>query len=163
MSTSEFLLTCCLQRPGETFSERARGIGLESVSAQGDGEAGLDSTDAESPLSANEVVQDLVRRAGGPEVAGAVLYRKSQHPRANAKTDPYALKAWCWKVLADANESRPAVAYERGAVDPRVPPSAGATQLVGRGSEVSQGVSGEARHSALVLPHLPRRTWTGPL
>jgi HTH-type transcriptional regulator / antitoxin HigA len=65
---------------------------------------------------AKELVGDLVRRAGGPDVAGAVLYRKSDHARANAKTDPYALKAWCWKVLAEANENRPAVPYERGTV-----------------------------------------------
>src|SRR3546814_18153086 len=44
---------------------------------------------------AEELIGDLIRRAGGPEVAGAALYRKNDHARANAKTDPYALKAWC--------------------------------------------------------------------
>lgn len=65
---------------------------------------------------AEELVGDLIRRAGGPAVAGAALYRKNDHARANAKTDPYALKAWCWKVLADANEARPPIAYTPGTI-----------------------------------------------
>lgn len=30
--------------------------------------------------------------------------------------DPYALTAWCCKVLADANEARPPVSYKPGTV-----------------------------------------------
>ncbi len=64
-----------------------------------------------------ELVTDLIRRGGGPSVASAAaLYRKSDHARANAKTDPYALKAWCWKVLADANEARPPARYKPGTI-----------------------------------------------
>jgi HTH-type transcriptional regulator/antitoxin HigA len=67
-------------------------------------------------LRAKEFIGELIRRAGGPEVAGAALYRKNDHMRANAKMDPYALKAWCWKVLAEANESRPTTRYQPGTV-----------------------------------------------
>ena len=63
-----------------------------------------------------ELIRDLIRRAGGPAVAGAALYRKNDYARANAKTDPYALKAWCWKVLADANEARPPISYKSGTI-----------------------------------------------
>jgi len=65
---------------------------------------------------AEEIIRDLIDRAGGPDVAGAALYRKNDHIRANAKMDPYALKAWCWQVLARANEDRPKADYERGTV-----------------------------------------------
>ncbi len=65
---------------------------------------------------AQELVGDLIRRAGGPAVACGALYRKANYARANAKMDLYALKAWCWKVLADANESRPPVSYEPGTI-----------------------------------------------
>ena len=58
-------------------------------------------------MHAEEIMRDLIRRAGGPDVAGAALYRKNDHARANAKMDPYALKAWCWQVLAGANGTRP--------------------------------------------------------
>jgi len=65
---------------------------------------------------AEEIIRDLIDRAGGPDVAGAALYRKNDHVRANAKMDPYALKAWCWQVLAEANEERPKAKYKRGTV-----------------------------------------------
>lgn len=65
---------------------------------------------------AEQIIRDLIERAGGPDVAGAALYRKNDHVRANAKMDPYALKAWCWQVLAKANEERPKVEYKRGIV-----------------------------------------------
>lgn len=65
---------------------------------------------------AEELVKDLIRRAGGPDVAGIALFRKNDHARANAKADPYALKAWCWKVLADANQDPPSVPYRSGTI-----------------------------------------------
>ena len=65
---------------------------------------------------AEEIIRDLIVRAGGRDVAGAALYRRNGPARANAKTDPYALKAWCWQVLAKANEDRPKADYQRGTV-----------------------------------------------
>ena len=65
---------------------------------------------------AEQVMRDLINRAGGLDVAGAALYRKNDHVRANAKMDPYALKAWCWQILARANEDLPQAGYERGTV-----------------------------------------------
>src|SRR5262245_2029060 len=49
---------------------------------------------------AEEIMRDLIARAGGEHVLPAALYRKNDQARTNAKTDPYALKAWCWEVLA---------------------------------------------------------------
>ena len=65
---------------------------------------------------AEHLVRDLINRAGGWQVARAALYRKNDHSRTNAKTDPYALQAWCWQVLATANENLPGMAYEPGTV-----------------------------------------------
>ena len=70
----------------------------------------------EPKQSSEKIIRDLIDRAGGPRVAGAALYRKNDHARANAKTDPYALKAWCWQVLAKANEDRPKSHYTRGTI-----------------------------------------------
>ena len=67
---------------------------------------------------ARELVGELIERAGGWDVASAALYRKNDHLRANAKTDPYALQAWCWQVLATANQSPPSTAYDPGTVTP---------------------------------------------
>ena len=65
---------------------------------------------------AEQVMRELIDRAGGMDVAGAALYRKNDHARTNAKTDPYALRAWCWRVLARANEECPTMEYEHGTV-----------------------------------------------
>ena len=65
---------------------------------------------------AEHVMRDLINRAGGLDVASAALYRKNDHVRANAKMDAYALKAWCWQILARANEDLPKSDYERGTV-----------------------------------------------
>lgn len=66
--------------------------------------------------NAEEIIRDLIDRAGGPDVARAAFYRKNDHVRVNAKMDPYALKAWCWQVLAKANGKLPRVSYRRGTV-----------------------------------------------
>ena len=51
---------------------------------------------------AEEIMRDLIGRAGGEYVLPAAFFRKNDQARVNAKTDPYSLKAWCWEVLARA-------------------------------------------------------------
>ncbi len=65
---------------------------------------------------AEEIVSELVRRAGGHEVAVAPLYRRNDHRRINAKTDEYALRAWCWQVMATSSERQYKVDYRPGTV-----------------------------------------------
>ena len=68
---------------------------------------------------AGELVAGLLDRAGGSDAFAAVPhYRKNDHRRINAKTDPYALRAWCWQVLASANDNCPRTPYESGTVNP---------------------------------------------
>ena len=50
-----------------------------------------------------KLLRILIGQAGGAQVAALSLYRTNGHRRINAKTDPYALRAWCWRVLALAN------------------------------------------------------------
>ena len=59
---------------------------------------------------AEELITDLMEQAGGRKFAAAALYRKNDSRRVNAKTDDYALRAWCWKVLAQANSAESAAA-----------------------------------------------------
>jgi HTH-type transcriptional regulator / antitoxin HigA len=66
---------------------------------------------------AEELMRDLIRRAGGEHAVPTAFYRKNDHARLNAKTDPYALKAWCWEVLARANAKPLPVSYTPGTVD----------------------------------------------
>ena len=68
------------------------------------------------PDRAEELINALLEKAGGPQAAALSLYRKNGHRRINAKTDPYALKAWCWRVLGLANQSPPRAGYRPGTV-----------------------------------------------
>jgi HTH-type transcriptional regulator / antitoxin HigA len=85
-----------------------------------------------------------------------VLYRKNDLARTNAKTDPYALRAWCWEVLARANANRPPTLYKFGTVD---------LKFLQRVAKLSWSTDGPklaieflAKHGICVicLKHLPR-------
>ena len=69
---------------------------------------------------AEEVMRGLIDRAGGAKVAAAAMFRKNDHRRINAKTDEYALSAWCWEVLTRANERPPEAQYLPGTVTPEL-------------------------------------------
>ncbi len=66
---------------------------------------------------AEQIMCNLIQQAGGEHVLPAILYRKNDHARLSAKTDPYSLNAWCWAVLARANVQRLPVTYKPGTVD----------------------------------------------
>ena len=66
---------------------------------------------------AEEMYRKLEDRAGGQGVMTPALLRENGHRRMNAKTNHYALWAWCLQVLGNANESAPQSNYELGMVD----------------------------------------------
>ncbi len=105
---------------------------------------------------AEELLGTLIERAGGRPVASAALYRKTDTLRANAKMDPYALKAWCWQVLATANRDRPHGDYTAGTV------TLGFLEQVARlswskeGPKQAQEFLGDNGIPLVILEHLPR-------
>jgi HTH-type transcriptional regulator/antitoxin HigA len=66
---------------------------------------------------AEEIMRDLIGRAGGEYALPAAFFRKNDQARVNAKTDPYSLKAWCWEVLARANAHQLPVGFKPDTVD----------------------------------------------
>ena len=69
---------------------------------------------------AEDLISGLMERAGGRAFAAAPLYRKNDSRRINAKTDDYALRAWCWKVLAQAREKQTDAKYQKGVATPQL-------------------------------------------
>ena len=63
-----------------------------------------------------KLLRVLIDQAGGTRAVSLPLYRKNGHRRINAKTNPYALRAWCWRVLALANQNPPQTRYRPGTV-----------------------------------------------
>lgn len=105
---------------------------------------------------AEECVRDLIRRAGGLRVAEAALYRRNDHARTNAKSDPYALKAWCWQVLAVANGSKPRSAYEPGTITLEFLRELARLSWSGEGPRLAREFLAEHGVALVVVPHLPR-------
>ena len=105
-----------LQQPGADFDTEIETLEWDRFPIKAMAKEGWIPTVRNLNARAEELVRDLIESAGGPTVASAALYRKSHQARANTKTDPYALKAWCWKVLSDANREKPSVVYRPGTV-----------------------------------------------
>jgi HTH-type transcriptional regulator / antitoxin HigA len=105
---------------------------------------------------AEDIMRDLIRRAGGEHALPTSLYRKNDHARANAKMDPYALRAWCWMILARANETQLPATYKRGAVNPEFLRKVAQLSWSSDGPKLAKEFL--ARHGIhlVCLEHLPR-------
>ena len=106
---------------------------------------------------AEELLRGLIEKAGGPQAATLPLYRKNSHRRINAKTDPYALRAWCWRVLALANagahKGRP---YKPGTVTSEFMRGVAQLSIHEDGPRRAQAYLAEQGISLVVERHLPR-------
>jgi HTH-type transcriptional regulator/antitoxin HigA len=65
---------------------------------------------------AEVLMRDLIERAGGLDAVPEALYRKGVTSRQNAKTDRFALKAWCYQVIATAQARSLPAKYRPGVV-----------------------------------------------
>jgi HTH-type transcriptional regulator/antitoxin HigA len=145
-----------LQDAGATLSEPLEGIEWERFPLEAMAQLGWIPKVRNLRSRAKELMQELIRRAGGPDVAGAALYRKNDHARTNAKMDPYALKAWCWKVLADANENRPASPYKPGMVSLEFLRQLARLSWSDEAPRLAKEFLSKHGIPLVVVPHLPR-------
>ena len=101
-------------------------------------------------------MRDLIRRAGGDDVLPAALYRKNDRSRANAKTDPYALRAWCWEVLARAKATPLSTAYRAGKVDPKFLRKVATLSWSAEGPRLAREFLAKHGIHLVCVEHLPR-------
>ena len=64
-----------------------------------------------------DVVRDLIARAGGMNCAAMSQFRKGDSARQSANTDAYALRAWCLHILASAREQELPTKFKPKAID----------------------------------------------
>ena len=122
-----------LQEPDIDFDDPLAGIEWRRFPVKAMAKLGWIPAVPNLAEQAEALIRNLIEQAGGPEVASAALYRKNDHLRTNAKMDGYALKAWCWQVLAKGHENPPQVGYASGTVTP------GFLKKVARLSEFEDG------------------------
>ncbi len=107
-----------LQEPGATFPSSMPELEYSRFPLRAMANAGWIPNLQHLKEHAEELITDLMERAGGSAHASATLYRKSSSRRVNAKTDEYALRAWCWQVLAKARENETGTNYQSCKVTP---------------------------------------------
>ena len=105
---------------------------------------------------AEEVMRGMIRRAGGPKLGAASLFRKNDHRRISAKTDEYGLSAWCWEVLGRANDRPPEAPYRLGTVTPGLLRAVAQSSRLEDGPRLAVKLLAQCGIAVQVVPHLPR-------
>ena len=107
-----------LQEPGASLPDALPDLEFSRFPLRAMAKAGWIPCIQDLKDQAEELVTDLMDRAGGRVFAAAPLYRKNDSRRVNAKTDDYALRAWCWQVMAQARETGSVAEYRSDAISP---------------------------------------------
>ena len=105
---------------------------------------------------AEEIVRASMNRAGGQQAAATALFRKNDLTRVNAKADRYALTAWCWQVMAQANEALPSAEYRADTVTPEFLREVATVSRFGDGPRLARDVLAGLGVALQIVPHLPR-------
>ena len=109
-----------LQEPGANLPDTLPGLEYGRFPLRAMAKAGWFPDAQHLKDRTEELITGLMERAGGRTFAAAPLYRKNDSRRVNAKTDDYALRAWCWQVLAQAREKQPSVEYRADSIGPQL-------------------------------------------
>ena len=145
-----------LQKPGAEFDSTLEEIDPRRYPLKEMAKRGWIDKIPDLADRAEELIRDLIKRAGGKQVAAAPLYRKNGHRRLNAKADPYALRAWCWRVLGLANESPPQTDYQPGTVTPQFMREIAKLSIHESGPRRAQERLAENGIALVIEQHLPR-------
>ena len=104
-------------------------------------------------IRAEQIMRDLITRARGKDVASDALHSVA---RVNAKMDPYALKAWCWQVVAEVNENLPKANYENGTVNLDFLKTVARLSRTENGPLQAKAFLADQGIAFVIVPHLPR-------
>jgi len=105
---------------------------------------------------AQELINELISRTGCDRAAVVGLYRKNDHARVNAKTDPHALEAWCWQVLAIGNANAPQAPWREGTVTQAFLREVAQLSWSDEGPRLAKEFLGQHGIALVTLAHLPR-------
>src|SRR5712671_93284 len=145
-----------LQQPGEEMPKALEGIDWKRFPVMEMARRGWIDKRRNVVDRSETIMRDLIARAGGEDVLPVAMHRKNDQARANAKTDPYALKAWCWEVLARANTKRPPAAYKSGTVDLKLLRRLAKLSWSAEGPRLAREFLGKHGVALVCLEHLPR-------
>jgi HTH-type transcriptional regulator/antitoxin HigA len=105
---------------------------------------------------APQLINELIASTGCGDATASGLYRRNNHARTNAKSDPHALEAWCWQVLAMANAALPRAAWVEGTVTPTFLREVSQLSWSSDGPRLAKEFLAQHGLPLVALAHLPR-------
>lgn len=105
---------------------------------------------------AEPLMRDFINAAGGPAMLPEALYKKTDNPRQNAKTDAYALKAWCYKLIAVARANPLTTEFNDAAITVDSAKTLARLSTNARGPKLAVEFLAQNGINLICLPHLPK-------
>ncbi len=107
-------------------------------------------------VQAEEIILELITNAGGKQAVEGCFFRKTISSRENAKNDPYALLAWCLKVLELANKVELPTQYKDGTVNDECLRDIAKLSYFEKGPLLAKEYLEKQGIHLVVLPHLSK-------
>ncbi len=106
--------------------------------------------------NAEELIRGFITQAGGLETVSAALFRQGKGSRYNSKMDPYALTAWCIRVLALAQENPLKSRYVKGSIKLSTMQEIAHLSYFENGPLLAKEYLEKQGIHLIVVPHLPK-------
>lgn len=144
-----------LIREGGTLPERPAGIELEQFPLREMANRGWIRAADDLKDRAEEIILELVERAGGRNALPQALFRQGG-ARANAKTDVHALQAWCLYVLVRARSLKLQDRYCVGSITPTFLRGIAKLSVFEEGPRLAQEKLAQNGIALIIASHLPK-------
>jgi len=105
---------------------------------------------------AEELMLDFIRQSGGMETVPAVFFRQGRRGRYNPKMDPYALTAWCIRVMSLARKNPLKTRYIKGSVKMSTLQEVARLSYFDNGPLLAREYLEKHGIHLIVVPHLPK-------
>ena len=105
---------------------------------------------------AEELVRGFIAQAGGLKMIPTACFRKSKGARYNSKMDPYALSAWCIRVLALSRNNLLKSKYVKGSVKLNTLQEIARLSYFENGPLLAKEYLEKQGIHLIVVPHLPK-------
>lgn len=106
--------------------------------------------------NAEELMRSFIAQAGGLEVVSPAFFRQGKGARYNCKMDPYALTAWCIRVLAIAKNNPLKRKYKKGSIKQSTLQEIARLSYFEDGPLLAKEYLQKSGIHFIVVPHLPK-------
>ncbi|MBI4776404.1 MAG: transcriptional regulator [Deltaproteobacteria bacterium] len=106
--------------------------------------------------NAEELIRNFIARAGGMGSVPVALFRQGHYVRCSSKMDPYALTAWCIRVLALARENPLRGKYAAGSIRQSAQQEIARLSYFENGPLLAKEYLGKQGIHLIVVRHLPK-------